>query len=124
MNETQPIFVENLELLLALIEQAKFWVEWQVRCDLGPEWIGGGRVIQFYLAHQPLANTPLHDELKQALIETLNIPETSGDAVIRGEGTVFRTGNLLEIEFEWSAAVPYLDPHDGTCGTATLIALS
>jgi hypothetical protein len=47
MNDTRPIVIEQLETLLALIEQAEFWVKWEVRCELGPEWIGGGRSIQF-----------------------------------------------------------------------------
>jgi len=124
MNDTQPIVVEELEALLALIEQADFWVKWVVRCEIGPEWIGGGRFIQFYLARQPLANTPLHDRLKHALVESLRVPETSGDAVISGGGTITRKGDALEIEFEWSAAVPYMYPHDSGHGTAALMALS
>jgi hypothetical protein len=121
---TQPIVVERLEALLALIEQAEFWVKWEVRCEIGPEWIGGGRSIQFYLARQPLANTPLHDRLKHALVESLRVPETSEDAVISGEGTITRKGDVLDIEYEWSAAVPYMYSHDSGHGTATLMALS
>ena len=124
MNDAQPIVVEHLEALLALIEQAEFWVKWEVRCEIGPEWIGGGRLIQFYLARQPLADTPMHDQLKHALVESLRIPETSGDAVVSGEGTINRKGDVLEIEFEWSAAVPYMNSHDGGHGTASLMALS
>ena len=108
MNGIQPIVVDELETLLALIEQAVFLVQWEVRCEIGPEWIGGGRFIQFYLARQPLANTPVHDRLKHALVESLGVPETSGNAVVHGEGTITHKGDVLEIEFEWSAAVPYL----------------
>lgn len=124
MNDTQPIVVEQLVALLALIEQADFRVKWEVRCEIGPEWIGGGRFIQFYLALQPLANTPMHDRLKHALVESLRIPETCGDAVVSGEGTITRKGDVLEIEYDWSAAVPYMYPQDGGHGTATLMALS
>jgi hypothetical protein len=124
MSDTQPIVVEQLEALLALIEQAEFWVKWEVLCEIGPEWIGGGRFIQFYLALQPLADTPMHDRLKHALVESLGIPETSGDAVVSGEGTITRNGDVLEIEFEWSATVPYMYPHDGGHGAAVLMALS
>lgn len=124
MNDIQPVVVEQLETLLALIEQADFWVKWEVRCQIGPEWIGGGRSIQFYLARRPLADTPLHDRLKHALVEALRVPEASEDAVICGEGTIIRKGDVLEIEFEWSAAAPYMYPHDGGHGTAALIAVS
>jgi hypothetical protein len=58
------------------------------------------------------------------LVESLRIPETSGEAIIRGEGTIVRKGDVLQIEYEWSAAVLYMNPHDGGHGTATLMALS
>lgn len=124
MYDSRPIVVEQLETLLALIEQADFWVNGEVRCEIGPEWIGGGRFIQFYLARQPLADTPLHDRLKQALVESLRIPETSEDAVVSGEGTITRKGDVLEIDFEWSSAVPYMYPDDGGHGIVALLALS
>ncbi len=36
MDGTQPIVVEQLEALHALIEQAELWVKWEVRCEIGP----------------------------------------------------------------------------------------
>jgi hypothetical protein len=104
-----------------------------VGCDL--KLFGGGNSIKDLSAYsmnstqpivveqKPLANTPMHDRLKQALIESLCIPETSGDGVVSGEGTITRKGDVLEIDFEWSASVPYMYPHDGGHGTAAFMAL-
>jgi hypothetical protein len=124
MSDTEPILVDDFATLFALIQSSDFWVKWEVRCDIGPEWIGGGRSIQFYLDQRPLADTPVHNQLKDALINALTIPDNSSDAVISGEGTITRLQNALEIEYEWSEAVPYMDSRDSGFGKALLLALS
>ena len=123
MNGAEPIEVNDLVSLLRLIQQSEFWVQWRVRCEIGPEWTGGQRSIQFYLDQQPLADTSLHDQLKNVLVKKLDIPETSPDAVIRGAGTITRKNNTLEIEYEWSETVPYMYSRDGGYGTTILMAL-
>lgn len=124
MSDTEPIVVDDLATLFALIQSCKCWVSWEVRCDIGPEWICGGRSIQFHLDQRPLADTPVHNQLKDALITALSIPANSSDAVIRGEGTITCNQNTLEVEYEWSEAVPYMDSRDSGIGNAHLLDLS
>ncbi|MGP1387734.1 MAG: hypothetical protein ACTS2F_29620 [Thainema sp.] len=120
-SKSDAVVIADLQSLLDQIESSDLWVKWVVRCQIGPDWIGGGRLIQFYLDHRPLADTQLHHQLKDALVRVLNIPDASSDAVISGEGTVTYKHNTLEIEYEWSEAVPYMDAHNSGFGTAVLV---
>lgn len=124
MRDANPIVVNDLGVLLELLDRSDFWVSWCVKCDISPEWIYGGRSIQFHLGRRPLADTKLHEQLKFALIRTLDIPAIHPDAVISGEGEINRKDNTLRIDFEWSEAVPYMYPRDSGYGTAILVDLS
>ena len=117
----ESIVISNLESLLHQMEQADFGVEWTVRCQFGPDWVTGGRWIQFYLGGKPLAKTLLHQELKTSLVQALSIPEMSPDAVINGEGEINHTDNRLVIDYDWWESVPYMYPRDSGAGTAVLI---
>ncbi|MCA9032493.1 MAG: hypothetical protein KDA66_16875, partial [Planctomycetaceae bacterium] len=90
--------------------------EWHVRCDIGPDWIGAGREIRFYLEQRPLAGNSFHQYLKDILVQALSIPDECPDAVINGYGTITRVLDVLEIEYEWSEAVPYMDPRESRFG--------
>lgn len=120
MTEDERIVVEDLATLVGLIERHECWVRWEVTCEVGPDWLGGRRSIEFHVGSRRLAETAFHDRLRAALVEALAIPSESADAVIRGEGTVRWEGGRLEMDYEWSEAVPYQDPRDGGVGTARL----
>lgn len=101
MQQADPITVDNLATLFRHLKQSELWVKWEVLCDIGPEWIGGRRSIYFYLDRRPLAENPFHDRLRVKLIQVLDIPAESPDAVISGEGEIQQINDTLEIEFEW-----------------------
>lgn len=119
----QSIKITTLAELLSKMEESELWVEWRVRCEIGPDWIGGGRSIQFYLGDFPLSETPFHTRLKSMLIQQLAIPEESADAVIYGEGGIRRVRNRLEIEYEWYESVPFMSARNRGDGTEKLIDL-
>ena len=123
MQQTDPINIDNLATLLGHLDRSEFWVKWDVLCDIGPEWIGGGRSIYFYLDRQPLAENPFHDRLRLTAIRVLDIPTASHDSVISGEGAIQQVNDTLEIEFEWSKAIPYMNPCDRGYGRRIFIDL-
>jgi hypothetical protein len=124
MQQADPITVDNLATLLRHLKQSELWVKWEVLCDIGPEWIGGRRSIYFYLDRRRLTENPFHDRLRVKLIQVLDIPAESPDAVISGEGEIQQVNDTLEIEFEWWKAIPYMNPGDRGYGRRTLIDLS
>ena len=124
MAEIESIIVADLESLLQLMEEAEFWVKWEVLCSIGPGWIGGRCEIRFYLGDQPLANTSFHDQLKSALSQAVPIPLESPDAVIWGEGDIRRAGDGLEVEYEWFKCIPYEEIAESGHGTAPLVNVS
>ena len=124
MNSAESIAVADIESLLALLDQFDLWGKWWVRCEVGPDWIGAGRSIQFYLGERPLADTALHTYLKGELVNVLDIPERCEDALIVGEGDIFRKRTVLEVEYEWWEAVPYMYPREVQAGKAVLVAIS
>jgi hypothetical protein len=124
MQQADPITVDNLATLLRHLKQSELWVKWEVLCDIGPEWIGGRRSIYFYLDRRRLTENPFHDRLRVKLIQVLDIPAESPNAVISGEGEIQQVNDTLEIEFEWWKAIPYMNPGDRGYGRRTLIDLS
>ena len=118
------IEVHSIQTLLINIESYELWVKWEVRCEIGPDWIGGGITIQFYLDDRPLAQTPFHTQLKIILQERLKIPDSSPDAVINGEAEINRIGNRLDLDYSWSETVPFAYPRYSGSGTALFIDLT
>ena len=91
-------------------------VEWIVKCEIGPDWIGGGRSICFYLDNNPLGDTNLHQELKDQLIKKINIPSESEKYIIKGEGNLKIENLDLIIEYSTESNIPYdteVEFHDG-----------
>jgi hypothetical protein len=124
MQQPDSITIDSLASLLGHLDRSEFWVKWEVLCNIGPEWIGGGRSICFYLDRRPLAENPFHDRLRLIAIGVLDIPAESPDAIISGEGEIQQVNDTLEIEFEWWKAIPYMNPCDRSYGRRTLIDLS
>jgi hypothetical protein len=124
MQQPDPIIIDNFAMLLRHLEKSEFWVKWEVRCEIGPDWIGGGRSIYFYLDRRPLAENLFHDRLRLKLIQVLDIPAESPDEIVSGEGEIQQVNDTLEIEFEWWKAIPYANPGERGYGRKTFIDLS
>ena len=109
--------------LLATIAGKSFTVQWVVRTEIGPEWIGGGREIHFSVDGQLLDEAcPVYAVLRDALIARLGVPESADDACIDGEGEISIFGNILRIDYDVHTAVPYMDG-SSEGGTTTLLEL-
>ena len=65
-----------------------------------------------------------HTYLKSELVNVLDIPERCEDALIVGEGDIFRKRTVLEVEYEWWEAVPYMYPREVQAGKAVLAVIS
>lgn len=115
--------IRDLDALVGLVDQDRIAVAWTVTSALGPEWIGSTRHVSFYVNGIPLPENPLIQRLVDVLVEAILIPETSKDRVISGEGKLRRRGNLIEMVYEWSAAIPYDWPSDSGSCVVTLINL-
>lgn len=119
----QPDEIRDLDALVGLVDQDRISVSWTVTSAIGPEWIGSTRKVSFYVDGIPVPENPLIQRLANVLIEAILIPETSENRVISGEGDLRRRGSLIEIVYEWSAAIPYDWPSDSGSGVVTLINL-
>lgn len=124
MNDVPPVLVEDFATLLSLMEQGELLVEWQVRCDIGPDWIGGGRKIQFSLNRRRLAESPVRSQLMEALLRVVDIPESSADALIMGEGEITHERDSLILDYDWNEGIPYWDTRAQDSGTVVLMAAS
>ncbi|MEM8862566.1 MAG: hypothetical protein AAGD96_30015 [Chloroflexota bacterium] len=106
--------IKDIEDLVAKVKNGGVVVEWRVLPSIGPDWIGGGRFIDFYFRDKKLAENRFQHNLAQTLIQKLAIPETSFDdhEVFKGEGAItFKDGNLI-LEYEWYKTLPYMYHHD------------
>ena len=117
----QTTEIADVDTLVRLVDQDRVGVDWTVTSTIGPGWIGSSRELSFYVDGKPIAENALARRLTNALIEALSIPETSEDHVISGEGDLRRRGTLIEVVYDWSAAIPYDFPSDSGSGVVALI---
>jgi hypothetical protein len=103
------------------LKTKKLSVKWKVSSDIGPEWIGSKREVLFYLDSEPILDNSIHSFLEEILIDKLNIPTTSVDDNINGEGDLFILKNDLQIKYSISYTVPYDYPHKYDNGQVILI---
>ena len=123
MNEPASVSVESLSQLRELLRNSCVDVVWFVRCEIGPDWIGGGRDIQLYQNGDQLSGTCC-DDLISAIITAASIPSESSESVISGEGKLSLRDEELTLEFEWNDTAPYDDPRNSGNGTVELDASS
>ncbi len=121
MQKTEPVLVFDLTAFVKLVEQDRVDVAWSVLSEIGPEWIGSRRKIDFFVDGMPMAQNALTHRLVQALIDELALPATSIDHVISGEGHLRRKGRSIEVVYDWTKAVPYDDPVKSGSGVFTLV---
>jgi len=119
MNEPQAIIIESLSQVYELLRVSCIDVDWVVRCDIGPDWIKGGRDIKLFYNDKQLLGA-FCDTLISAIIKAAAIPSHSEDAVITGEGELLLQNKKLILNYDWNEAVPYDYPRDGGHGTVEL----
>ncbi len=120
MADVDSIQIETKESLLEHMQEKELTVEWTVYSDVGPDWIGSHRTMCFYLDEYPLHDNSFHDRLRQSVIKLVNIPETSEDNVIQGEGEIVEKNGRLYLTYWWSSAPPYQDSVESGNGEGEL----
>ncbi|MFD1605897.1 hypothetical protein ACFSJW_04775 [Flavobacterium artemisiae] len=99
--------MNSIEELKKELENKTLSVKWKILSEIGPDWIGSSRTITFYLDNAPLEDNAFCKQMTDKLIEVIEIPSTSEDHVITGEGTFVLQGADLLIEYQIEAAIPY-----------------
>jgi len=112
----KTITIENFEELITKMKAMEFSVEWRVTSDIGPDWIGSYRTIDFYLNDYTLNETNFCKKLKNKLIESIPIPNESKYHVITGDGDITLKEKQLEIYYDWEATIPYDNPSESKEG--------
>lgn len=105
------IIVESFEELKTKMRTMEFYVQWNVYSDIGPNWIGSSRTLDFYLDDFLLNDTKFCKKLKNRLVASIPIPSESKEHVITGNGDITLKENQLEIYYEWYATIPYQNPN-------------
>lgn len=123
MTDTDPFVVGDLATFYELVNQGRVSVGWTVYPDVGPEWIGSCRKLDFFVDSRPLLQNQFALQLAELLMAGLQIPDSSPDHVISGEGWVRQNGNAIEVEYEWSKAIPYHPDIETGSGVITLLKL-
>jgi hypothetical protein len=121
MSDDKPFVVDDLATFCQLVEQDRVGVGWTVYSDIGPEWIGSRRELTFYVDGRPASNNATISRLGDLLIEGLQIPATSSDFVIYGEGDLRKNGSAIEVIYYWYKTIPYDYPVKGGSGVFTLV---
>lgn len=103
------------------LKSKKMTVKWKVRCELGPEWIGSKREVCFFLNNQTLGDDLIHEMLIDLLIKKINIPLTSEDYMIKGEGELSILNSNLVIDYRIEYNIPYHLEYKYKKGQAILI---
>ena len=117
----RPFVVQDLATFCQLVEQGRVGVEWTVWSDIGPGWIGSRRELGFSVDGRPVPENATVSRLVNALIDGLQIPATSSDSVISGEGELRKNGSAIEVVYEWHKAAPYDYPSESGSGVFTLV---
>lgn len=99
--------IHTIEELKSELKSKNFSVEWKVHCEIGPDWIGGGRNVCFYLDNQPLGETEFHSMLINQLVSKINIPSSSEEHVIEGEGELNIINSELVVKYTITSNIPY-----------------
>ncbi len=120
MEKPDSVTIESLEQFSRLLRTSTVGVFWSVHCEIGPDWIGGGRDVELLCDGKHLSGE-FCDRLISAIIAAASIPGDSDDSVISGEGEISCCDTKLILEFEWNAAVPYDFPHDSGHGRVELL---
>lgn len=105
--EATTISIESFEELCDKMTSMEFYVNWCVTSEIGPDWIGSYRTIDFHLDNLVLTETKFVEKLKENLIELIPIPSESKDHVITGQGDITLKDSQLEVYYDWAAAIPY-----------------
>ena len=109
MTDPDPVWLETFAALRERLEEDTLGVDWVVRSDIGPGWIGGGREFDFAFEKSGTLDRacPVHARLAQALVEALQLPESFGDEMMTGEGEFELSASQLKLRYEFTPAVPY-----------------
>ncbi|MBD1855237.1 MULTISPECIES: hypothetical protein [Leptolyngbya] len=118
---SKPFEVPDLATFCLLVEQARVGVGWIVYPDIGPGWIGSHREINFYVDCMLVSKNLIISRLINVLCKGLEIPATSADLVIFGEGELRKNGGAIEVVYDWNKAFPYDNPIESGSGVFTLI---
>ena len=122
MNKPDSVSLESFSQFRELLRASCVDVVWFVRCEIGPDWIGGGRDVQLFQNGNQLSGTYCHS-LISAIITAASIPAESTDSVISGEGEISLRNGKLMLEFEWNDTVPYGCTRNSGNGTVELVGL-
>ncbi|MDJ1497636.1 hypothetical protein QNI19_32150 [Cytophagaceae bacterium DM2B3-1] len=99
--------INSIQELKSVLKSKALTVKWTVRCDIGPDWIGGGRNVKLYLDNELLDDSEFHNMLIQSLITTLNIPLSTVDDVIDGNGDIKIINSNLVVRYSTQSYTPY-----------------
>jgi hypothetical protein len=105
--DNNNITIENFEELKVKMQTMEFCVEWRVSPDIGPDWIGSDRTIDFYLNDYILSESEFCKSLKDKLIKIIPIPYQSKNHVITGDGDITLENQQLLVHYSWQKAIPY-----------------
>ena len=114
------ISIKDFKDLILKMKAMEFSVQWRVTSDIGPEWIGSSKTIDFYLDDYVLNETEFITRLKKALSKRVPIPNESKDHVITGEGNISLENNQLKLHYSWEKTIPYSYPSDHKEGKVVL----
>lgn len=114
-------FMNSIEELKKELQSKTLAVRWKVLSQIGPEWIGSSRNITFYLDKAPLEDNDFCHFMANKLIEVMEIPSTSEDHILTGNGIFILQGADLIIEYKTEAVIPYDDNFNSDSGTKTFI---
>ena len=121
MNDGGAPTVNDVERFCQLVEQGRVGVAWSVSPEFGPEHIGSRREVTFFVDSTPVTASALTERLARILIDGLQIPATSRDHLISGEGDLRRQEYSVEIVYDWQRTIPFDEPVENGSGVFTLI---
>ncbi len=106
--ERSTVAFSSMGELMQALSDKEFRVSWEVLTSIGPEWIGGGRTIEFTLGDKVLDPAcVVCVELRRAMIELFELPEVSEPGVLSGGGDITAVDAELHLEYEYSDTIPY-----------------
>lgn len=119
MIKPDSISIDSPSQLRELLRKACVDVVWFVRCEIGPDWIGGGREVQLFHNAIRLSGNYCCNLISE-ITTAASIPSESSDSVISGEGKISLHDEKLVFEFEWYDTVPYDYARNSGHGTVEL----
>ena len=120
----QEIVIDDWTELVKFIQNTEINVRWQIKSDIGPGWVGRGKIFNLSSNNRRFKKNNFHLGLIEKLSRSLLYLEKYKDHTLDGVGKIFIEDKVIKFKYSWEGTIPYQYPDKTGKGEEILIALA